>query len=1143
MSFVHLHNHTTYSLLDGACRLNDLAEAAKKFEMPAIAITDHGNMFGAVNFYQTVLKTGIKPIIGLEAYVAPDSRHEKTGGMKGAEPNAYHLILLAKNLDGYRNLMKLSSIGYTEGFYYKPRIDREVIKTCKDGLICLSSCIQGEVPRKIIKEDYEGARQDALFYRELFGDDFYLEIQNHGIAEEEIALKGLRDLSKELDIPLVATNDTHYLQQNHAPAQDALICIQTGKDINDTKRMKFTSDQLYFKTYAEMSSLFPDLPEALSVTLDIAQKCNLVLEFGNFHLPVFSIPESETHIPLDEYLSKRAHEGLYKRYGDPPESIKERLEFELSVIKKMGFPGYFLIVMDFIDYARKNNIPVGPGRGSAAGSIVSYCLGITNVDPIEYGLLFERFLNPDRISMPDIDIDFCYEKREKVIEYVRNKYGSDNVTQIITFGSMNARAVIRDVGRVLNIPYGDVDKIAKLIPAQFGIASQKAIEEAPEFKKACEVDDIHKRLLEYSLVLEGLTRHASTHAAGVVITPGHLTDYVPLFKAPQGEVTTQYDMNAVETIGLLKMDFLGLRTLTVIDQTIQALAEKNIDLNIDAIPMNDSKTFDIFANGETIGIFQFESAGMREYLKKLKPDCIQDLVAMNALYRPGPMRYIDDFIDRKQGRKKIEHPHPWLEEILKETYGIIVYQEQVMQIAGKLAGFSMADADKLRKAMGKKKIDLMNEMRIEFMKGAQNNQIPENKAEEVFAKIDEFAGYGFNKSHAVCYSIVAYQTAYLKAHYPKEFMAANLTSEMGNTDRVVILIDDCKRMGIEIMPPDVNSSFERFVAVEEGIRFGLKAVKNVGAGAIQSIIAGREIAGPFTTLYDFCKKINTAKVNKKVIESLIQAGAMDSLEGHRAQLMAGLANAVTIAQSESVLADMGQTSIFGEENIEQTSLYPELPDVPEWSQTEILKYEKEIAGIYISGHPLLRFQDDITAFSNPVIAHLEDIDSGRNVQVCGMISQTRKLLDKKKRLMAFFNVEDFSGSARLIAFADCFEQYGDLIDNENMVFIAGKIDKKDNSEDYAIIAERIIPLDQVRNEYCKRLILNINTDHLDDNTLTRLKMLVQNNPGHCSVFFNIECNGEKEVLLQSKAYKVFPNINMVKELRNLFGRNNVWIEG
>ncbi len=1150
--FIHLHNHTYYSLLDGACRIPDLVDTAKKFGMKALAITDHGNMFGVISFYKEAMKAGIKPIIGMEAYIAPRSRTEKSGGKADGE-TAFHLIILARNMDGYKNLMKLSSIGYLEGFYYKPRIDKEVLQKHSEGLIVLSSCIKGEIPYKLIHDDYQGAIDVASYYKDVFGDNFYLEIQDHGIEEEKKAVKGLLEISKKLGVPVVATNDTHYLKKEHCDAHDVLLCLQTNRDVDDPNRMRFGTNQIYFKSPDEMASLFKERPEVLSTSMEIAEKCHLVLDFDTLHLPSFHIPEKEDAYSLDDFLEKKSYEGIRSRFQTISPEIDHRMKHELSVIKKMGYAGYFLIVMDFIKHAKEEGIPVGPGRGSAAGSLVSYALGITNVDPLKYGLIFERFLNPERVSMPDIDIDFCYERRDEIIDYVKKKYGDKNVTQIITFGSMNARAVIRDVGRVLKIPYDEVDQIAKMIPYQIGITINAALEKVPEFKAKCRENETYKKLIEYSLVLEGLARHASTHAAGVVIAPGELTEYVPLFKSTRKEgvkqkgdssadITTQYDMKSLVAAGLLKMDFLGLRTLTVIDHTLKILKKNEIHLDIENIPYDDPATYRIFAEGQTVGVFQFESSGMREYLKKLVPESIEDLTAMNALYRPGPMEMIDDFIDRKRGRTPVQYLHPLLEPILKETHGIIVYQEQVIKIASELGGFSMGDADLLRRAMGKKRLDLMQEQRSAFVQGAKNKGIPEDTANSIFDLMDRFAGYGFNKSHATGYSIVAYQTAYLKAHYPKEFMAANLTSEMGNTDRVVILIDECKQMNIEILPPDVNESVYDFNAIEKGIRFGLGAVKNVGKGAIESILEAREKSGKFNTLFDLCKNLNLRLVNKKVLESLIQSGTMDSLEGNRAQKMAVLNKAIQLAQTRQQGEEMGQTSIFESESL-KNDFYPELPKMEPWAQGEKLRKEKELLGFYKSGHPLLKFKDEINAFANPVIGEIGAAENGQPVRLCGIITDVKNMFDKKDNPMAFFTIEDFSGNVRAIVFSRIFEKFRSLIQVDKIVAVLGTFDRRDGRDIGSVIVSEIIPVEETREKFTKRLLMNIPALDKENDQIDRVKMVFDQYPGTIPVYMKIRTTDENQVTLKSKKFRINPKRDLIADLRTILGQENVWIEG
>lgn len=1140
--FIHLHNHTHYSLLDGACKIDDIIRRCVEFKMPALAITDHGNMFGAIEFYTEATQAGIKPIIGAEIYIAPNSRFDKTSSKNENQDTSFHLILLAKDLIGYKNLMKLVSIGYLEGFYYKPRIDKEVLSEHHQGLIALSSCLKGEIPQMILRQDMEKAQRAAIEYREIFGEDFYLELHNHNIPEEEVAVKGMMELNRKLAIPVVAANDTHYLNREHATAHDILLCLQTGKDYDDPKRMRFNTDQVYFKSPEEMVSLFKEIPDSITNTFAIAEKCSLKLDFKTIHLPQFTRPPEYSHLSLDEYLKELAIQGLPRRYSVVTPELQKRLQYELDIVKQMGYAGYFLIVKDFIDYAKSKGIPVGPGRGSAAGSLVSYVLGITNIEPIKYNLFFERFLNPERVSMPDIDIDFCYERREEIINYVRQKYGESNVTQIITFGTMAARAVIRDVGRVLKMSYSEVDKIAKMIPASLGMTIDKALEMVAELKQLFQQDDIHRKLIENSKILEGLARHASTHAAGVIITPAELTNYTPLFKSSQGDVTTQYDMISAEVIGLLKMDFLGLRTLTVIQNTLNTLNEKGIQINLDEIPLNDQKTYSIFCNGETIGIFQFESSGMREYLRKLKPQQIEDLIAMNALYRPGPMDMIDDFIQRKHGQKKIEYLHPLLAPILKETYGVIVYQEQVMQIASELAGFSLGKADLLRRAMGKKKAELMQEQRKLFLEGATQNKISTDIANEIFDLMDKFAGYGFNKSHAACYSVVAYQTAYLKSYYPMEFMAANLTSEMGNTKRIVILIEECKRMGINILPPDVNESEVDFIPTAKGIRFGLGAVKNAGKGAIKSIINARTEQGRFSSIFDFCRHIDLRLVNKKVIESLIQAGALDSVAGHRAQLMECIDVAVTYSQSLNNHHANGQTSIFdtGDNKIEIG--LPKIPEVAPWSKTESLTREKEMLGFYISGHPLSKFNLEVKMFSTTDFNSMHSLSDGTFVSIGAMITEVKKHYDRKNNVMAFISVEDFTGSAEAIAFSDTYSQYSNLLEPDAMVLIKGRTSLKEDEEEAKILINEVIPLTDAWEKCSRNLCLMLKTDQIEDSTVYHINEILKKHKGKCPLLINIITPDHGEYLLKSKTVRTEPNPLLIKQLQESLGEQNVWVE-
>ncbi len=1138
--FIHLHNHSHYSLLDGACRIDDLVSAAVSNNMDALALTDHGVMFGAIEFYQKCEKAGIKPIIGVEAYVAPRSRKEKSLARGGVSETSNHLVLLAKNERGYKNLMYLVSMGFLEGFYYRPRIDKELLREHSEGLICTSACLKGEVAYKYTHLGYEAARDAAIEFREIFGDDYYLEVHNHGIPEEDSARKAVLELSKELNIPVIATNDIHYLKREHANPHDVLICLQTGKDRDDPKRLRYSTDEIYFKTEEEMLQAFPECPDALYQTREIADKCGLSLTFGKALLPKFQPPEQYKELDLNQYLEKLTRELCIERYGEMRPEIEDRLNFELGIIKETGYAGYFLIVWDFIRAARERDIPVGPGRGSAAGSLVAYCLGITNVDPLEYDLLFERFLNPERVSMPDIDIDFCYERREEVIQYVREKYGENNVTQIITFGTMAARAVIRDVGRVLNLRYSDVDRIAKLVPTTLGIKLKDAIDKVEELRELQNGDEIHRELIEYSLVLEGLARHASTHAAGVVITPDELTKYVPLYKSPgTQDITTQYDMKWLEELGVLKMDFLGLRTLTVIDHTLKALKKRGIEINIDDIPLDDPATYEIFANGETTAIFQFESSGMREYLKKLKPKTIPDLVAMNALYRPGPMDMIDDFIARKHGRQKIEYLHPRLERILKETYGIIVYQEQVMKIAQEIAGFSLAKADLLRRAMGKKKVKLMAEMRLEFLKGARENNIDEKVAGQIFDLMDKFANYGFNKSHAVCYSIVAYQTAYLKAHYPAEFMAATMTSEMGSTDRIVFFMDECRRMGIEVLPPDINESLAKFAVVDGKIRFGLGAIKNVGLSAIEAIVRERESGGRFSTLFEFCERVDLRSVNKKVLESLVQAGAMDSLEGNRNQLFHALETATAYAASRAAEKARNQTSLFDTDD-EVDAMMPTLPDLPDWDGKDKLAREKELLGFYISGHPLDEFRAELKAFSSHAISQLDQLRNDQDVSICAMVSHVKIHYDRKNRPMAFITIENFTGSMEGLVFADTYAEYRDLLQVEKVVVLQGKLSMREEEEP-KLRVDRVIDLNEAWQKLSRAFFISFDLNNLDENSLRRVNQVLRTNPGQCQLYFQLKAEEKKSNYL-SKRYKVRPNPDMLHRLQELVGKENVWFD-
>jgi len=1139
VDYIHLHNHSQYSLLDGACRLTDFVQRGVECEMPALALTDHGNMFGAVEFYQIARKNGIKPIIGVEAYVAPGSRKQRQY-TEGVASTSFHLVLLAKNFTGYQNLMRLVSTAYLDGFYYRPRMDKEVLREYSEGIVALSACLKGEIAWNFLRKGYDEAKRLALEYREIFKDDYYLEIQNHGIKDEDLAREGVVELSKELSIPLVVTNDIHYLKQEHYMPHDCLICLQTGKDRDDPKRLRYTTNEIYFKTQEEMMQAFPEYEDALKRTVEIADKCNLDIDFDRTYLPNFDIPEGAEAESLDDYLRKIVYDGARMRFGEITPEVKERLEHELGIIIQMGFSGYFLIVMDFIRHAKSKGIPVGPGRGSAAGSLVSYCLEITNINPLKYNLIFERFLNPERVTMPDIDIDFCYERREEIIQYVKEKYGEKNVTQIITFGTMAARAVIRDVGRVLKVSYGEVDRIAKLIPAVPGMTLSKALESVPELASVAGQSELHRELIEYSKVLEGLARHASTHAAGVVITPTDLTDYTPLYKSSAGDVTTQYSMKVLEQIGVLKMDFLGLRTLTVIQKALDSIRARGVELNVDDIPLDDAETFEIFASGETVGIFQFESSGMRECLRKLKPEVFEDLIAMNALYRPGPMDWIDDFIARKHGKKAIEYPHPLMEPILKETYGVIVYQEQVMRIASALGGFSMGKADLLRRAMGKKKADLMEEQRALFIEGCAEKGVSKKLANEIFDLMDKFAGYGFVKPHSTCYALVAFHTAYLKRHFPAEFMAASISSEMGSSNRVVILLEECRRLGIQVNPPDVNESYYEFRVEKDEIRFGLGAVKNVGKGAIESIIEARN-KGKFATIFEFCERIDSRQVNKKVLESLILSGAMDSLEGHRAQKMAALEKAISFAASRNADKLRGQTNIFDDGETGEAE-HPPLMYVEPWNSAKMLASEKEMLGFYVSGHPLDRFREEIETFATTRLDEINERPDGAKVRIGGIVIECKTILDKKNKTMAFVTLDDFFGSIEIIVFSSVYEKYKELLAPDSMILVDGRKNSKDE-ESSKLLCDSVMPLENAWQSCGKNLHLRMDVIGVDDPLLDQVSSILRQHPGSCSLLIDLHTSNRQTKTIRARKMKVRPSGGMLSKLRELLGRENVRMEG
>ncbi len=1149
MSFVHLHSHTNYSLLDGAGKIHEMVKEAKRQGMDSLAITDHGNMFGSLEFYTQAKKNGIKPIIGCEAYIAPRERtlHKPVEG----ESHSYHLVLLAKNETGYKNLIKLSSYAYLQGFYYRPRIDKELLKEYSEGLIVLTACMKGEIAYKLRRGRKQSAIEAAEYYLDLFGDDFYFEIQNHGIAEESEVYPKVYDLAREMGVPVVATNDVHYLHQKDSHAHDILLCLQTGKDRDDPNRMRYNTDQLYLKSPEEMVQLFKEYPHVVERTQEVADKVNLEIDFNQQYLPEFPIPASEGKVAADEYLEKLARSGLEKKYPNLNKEIEKRLGYELEVIKNMGFAGYFLIVQDFIDNARQKNIPVGLGRGSAAGSLVAYALGITDVDPIKYDLLFERFLNPERVSLPDIDIDFCYERRDEVIEYVREKYGKKNVAQIITFGTMASRGVIRDVSRVLKIPISKADAIAKKVPVVQAkpMPLAKAFNTVPELKKLKDDEDSKiQELIEYSQTLEGLSRHMSVHAAGILIAPDDITNYVPLCLNSDKQVTTQWAMGWCEATGLLKMDFLGLRNLTVIHNAEEMIRERHDkNFSISNIPLDDEKTYELFGRGQTIGIFQFESSGMQEYLRKLKPNKVEDLIAMNALYRPGPMNMIDDFIDRKKGRKKMTYLHPVLEPILKETYGIIVYQEQVMRITSDLGGFSLAESDIMRRIMGKKKKEEMQAQKDKFIQGCIKNNINKKIAQEVADLIEKFASYGFNKSHAAAYALIAYQTAYLKSNFPAEFMSANLSSEASNTDKIVLLIDECRKMGIVVIPPDVNHSKAKFEPIEKDkIAFGMAAIKNVGLGAIESIIFNREKDGKYLNIFQMLQRVDLRLVNKKILESLIQCGACDSLEGNRAENFHSIETATDFGQNFQSKSkfNTNQHSLFNiNSEVNDIVSYPKLPDLPDWSAQEKLQKEKEFLGFYMSGHPLKKYESLIRLYSTDwSMSNGETPTDKSMIRIAGIITEIRTLLDKNNNMMAFVKIEDINRVFEAVVFASVYPKVESFLKTDSIVLMQGRLNSEADDPVKKIICEEVYDLMQVPGELTKSLLLIINKTKISDEKINFLKNLLASHRGKIPVYFRVSINGKSEINMVSKNLKIAMSNTLLEKLEQILSFENIKVK-
>jgi len=1145
--FVHLHVHSQYSLLDGAIRFEDLFKMAKKYQMGAVALTDHGNMFGVIEFYQKAIQHGIKPIVGCEVYVAPGSRFEKKTVASGEGP--YHLTLLVKNRTGYFNLLKLISLSHLEGFYYKPRVDKEILSQYQEGLIALSGCLKGEISVLTARGEMKKALQVAEGYEKIFDHSrFYVEIQSNGVENQLELNSRLLELAKQRSLKVVATNDCHYLERKDSKAHEVLLCIQTGKTLQDSERMRFSSEEFYFKSPQEMGVLFHDYPGALVHTLEIAEQCNLELKFDEKHIPKVSVPAGES---LSSYFEKLARAGLEKRliamkdrkdFDDRSQRYRSRLGEELNVIKSMGYPGYFLIVADFINYAKGRGIPVGPGRGSAAGSLVAYSLNITDLDPIEYDLIFERFLNPGRkSSMPDVDVDFCMEGRDDVIQYVMEKYGKDKVAQIITFGKMQARAVIRDVGRAMDIPYAEVDRIAKLIPGTLNITLDQALEQEPMLKELMKKESRMESLFNIAKSLEGLTRHASTHAAGIVIANKPLMEYLPLYRGQNGEVMTQYSMKDVEKIGLVKFDFLGLKTLTVVDHAIKLVEkEKGVKLNLSQIPLDDPETFALLSSGSTLGTFQLESSGMRDLLIKLKPEHFTDIIALVALYRPGPLGsgMVDEFIKRKQGQESIRYDIKELEGILSDTYGVIVYQEQVMRIASTLANFTLEDADILRRAMSKKDPKEMEMQKEKFLEGARKNRIPPKKAEKTFDLMAKFAEYGFNKSHSAAYALIAYQTAYLKSHDPLEFMAASLTCEVQNPDKIVRCIAECREMGIEILPPNINESGKEFTVVGDKIRFGLAGVKNVGDAAIDVILLEREQGGPFRSLYDFCNRVDSRKVNRRVIESLIKCGAFDISKAYRSQMLAVLEDILERSQLAQKKKGESQLSMWAESGKEPEERYPEIDEFPE---KQLVAFEKETIGFYISRHPLASYQKEIRKITRDDTATLSKRQNGDEIKICGLVSQLKEIMTKKGDRMAFLTLEDMKGFVEVILFPEVFKNALPHMRGGDPLCVRGTLDLSE--EHLKVKASEVWALSEPSASSIKDLHLKIPLALLIPSQLEDLKGLLVENRGPAKVFLHlIDGKQQETVVALSDQYSVDPSQQFQSHLKDLLQSSIISLE-
>jgi len=1154
--FVHLHNHTTYSLLDGAQKIDEMCARAAADGQPALAITDHGNLFGAPSFSRKAAQHGIRPIIGIEAYVAPGSRHERqprsVDGL--GKKNYFHLILLAENYSGYKNLIRLASAGYLEGFYYRPRIDKALLREHSEGLLCLSACLAGEVASLLRAGHTDRARAAVGEFRELFGDRYWLELQDHGLPEQEQVNAGVLRLADELGVGVVATNDCHYLLPEDHGAHDVLICIQTGTTVRAKSGMSYT-EQHYLKSRAEMTRLFASRPDAVENTLAVAERCQFAFAKPRLQLPEFPVPPG---FDLDSYLEHVAREGLAARGPElrarrdagllrhPLEHYEQRLAQELRIVREMGFAGYFLVTWDFIRFARDRGIPVGPGRGSAAGSLAAYCLRITNIDPMQYDLLFERFLNPERVSMPDIDIDFCFRNRERVIEYVTGKYGRANVAQIITFGTMAARAAIRDVGRVLEVPYAVVDRIAKLVPAVPGqeITIAEALEQVPPLREAYEREAEVKAMLDFARRLEGLTRHASTHAAGVVVAPRPIVEFAPLYRGTKedDEITTQFAKDEIEEIGLLKLDFLGLKTLTLIEDALASIErDTGARPDLERLPLDDGAVFDLFGRGRTDGVFQFESSGMKDILRRLKPERFEDLIALNALYRPGPLGggLVDEFIKRRHGKIKVRYPHPRIEGVLRETYGVIVYQEQVMQIASLLAGYSLGEADILRRAMGKKKKEAMDAEEQRFVAGAAERGVKAAAAREVFKLMAHFAGYGFNKSHSAAYALVAYHTAWLKAHHPVHFMAALLTTEKGNTDKLVHYVNECREMGIEIQPPDVQRSELDFSVEGRGIRFGLSAVKNVGEGAMRSLLEARgRRSTPWRSLHELCADVDPRLLNKRVLEALVQCGALDGLGGRRSQLIAAIDAALEHGQKARAAREAGQANLFGAAPGDELPALPDLPDLPDWDESTRLGHEKATLGFYVTGHPLAGYRDVLRDIPHQTVAALREREAGSEVAVPGIAGGLRRRKSKAGEWWATMQIEDLTGQVEVLIFPKAFAACEKQLEQDGALLVQGRVESED--ERTRLIAEKVTPLDQLVQSRAESVEVRLELERLDAALIERLREAVVAHRGPAQLYLHVARPGAWDLTaLAGAACRVAPSRQLTRALEAVVGPDRV----